>query len=64
MTIPRHYDRDRLSAPEYEQIGTEDGEVCNRYPPEDGDHPRGYRPRRCEGEMQADGRCDICGEGE
>ena len=59
--LPRDYDTWRLSAPEYEQIGTEDGEVCNRYPEPDEDQPRGYRPRRCNGEMQ-DGSCDICGE--
>ena len=61
MTPPRSYDQWRLSAPEYEGIGTDPGEVCNRYPPEDEDQPRGYRPRRCNGEMQADGACDICG---
>jgi len=55
---------DRLTADPHpndrDEIGTEDGDTCNRYPEPDEDQPRGYRPRRCSGEMEA--ATDGCGD--
>ena len=65
---------DRLTAdqpPERHEIGTEDGETCNRYPEPDEDQPRGYKPKPCNGVMETghpyEGgdsyvQCDTCGE--
>jgi len=61
---------DRLTAnppDERQEIGTEEGQPCLRYPEPDGDEPRGYRPKPCGGvmvECQADGiYCDTCNDG-
>ena len=62
---------DRLTADPHpndrDEIGTEDGETCNRYPEPDEDQPRGYRPKRCKGMMIVDSHvgyifCDTCEE--
>jgi len=66
---------DRLTAnppDERQEIGTEEGQPCLRYPEPDGDEPRGYRPKPCGGVMveqyeDADRHlvwteCDTCGE--
>tara|TARA_R110002020_G_scaffold95937_9_gene230086 strand:- start:39849 stop:40055 length:207 start_codon:yes stop_codon:yes gene_type:complete len=62
---------DRLTADPHpndrDDIGTEDGETCNRYPEPDEDAPRGYRPKPCDGVMmfENDGEtvsCATCGE--
>ena len=60
---------DRLTADPHpndrDEIGTEDGETCNRYLGETGDEPRAYRQKRCEGVMvDLNGLtvCDTCGE--
>jgi hypothetical protein len=62
---------DRLTAnPPPEQpheIGHEEDETCGRYPEEDEDQPRGYRPKPCDGVMYFDSIyrghfCDTCGE--
>ena len=52
-----------------DEIGTEDGETCGRYPEPDEDMPRGYKPKPCDGTMNRtctfDDRliaCDTCGE--
>ena len=52
MTIP-DYDAWKLSAPDDDrnEIGTDEGQPCNRYPEPDEDAPRGYRPRPCGGTM-------------
>lgn len=66
MTLPPNYDQWRLSGPfEQTEVGTEDGDECGRYFEIDEDAPRGYRPKRCRGEMiKIDGVawCDTCGE--
>lgn len=67
MNLPRGYDDWRLSGPDEDrfEIGTEDGQPCNRVPEPDEDAPRGYRPRPCKGVMvDEDGVviCDTCGE--
>jgi hypothetical protein len=62
------YDRWRLSGPEEQnEIGTEDGQPCNRIHEPDEDMPRGYNPKPCGGVMNLDERdgmicCDTCGE--
>ena len=62
------YDEMILRGPdERHQIGTQDGEVCGRYPEPDEDAPRGYKPKPCNGEMRYDdgdatAYCDTCGE--
>jgi hypothetical protein len=65
MNLPRNYDAWRLSGPgESEEIGTDEGETCNRLPDPDEDAPRGYRPKRCNGTMRdvdEFGVCDTCG---
>jgi len=67
MNIPG-YDAWRLSGHDDDrnEIGTEDGQPCNRFPPDDEDMGRA-RPRRCTGTMETDQcsccvRCNICGE--
>ena len=50
MTIPS-YDVWKLSAPENNEIGSEEGQPCNRFPEPDEDAPRGHMPTRCDGEM-------------
>ena len=69
IALPASYDAWRLSSPDDEsaEIGTEDGQPCNRFPEPDEDQPRGYRPKRCNGVMvYCDGDkcnvCDACGE--
>jgi hypothetical protein len=64
---PRDYDAWRLSPPEERpEVGTEEGDTCNRRPKPDEDAPRGYKPKPCQGVLvlcQADGLyCDQCGE--
>ena len=64
MTLP-NYDAWKLSAPECADIGTDEGDPCNRFPEPDEDQPRGYRPTRCDGEMVLDDGelvCNVCGE--
>lgn len=65
------YDAWRLSTPydDFDGVGTEDGEMCNRIAEPDEDAPRGYRPKPCKGTMahvvSFDDRhvaCDTCGE--
>ena len=49
---------------ESEEIGTEEGDQCNRITEPDEDAPRGYRPTPCSGVMvQACGEvvCETCG---
>lgn len=64
MMIPGH-DIWRLRGPdEPHQIGTQEGDACNRVEPLDEDAPRGYRPRPCGGlMMESDGVtiCESCG---
>ena len=70
MTLPNPadwYDDWRAPVPECADIGTEEGDPCDRFPePEpDEDQPRGYRPTRCDGEMAMDDGelvCSVCGE--
>ena len=59
IAADEHYDAD--------EIGTEDGQPCGRYPEPDEDQPRGYRPKPCQGVMVYDEcgcciQCDTCGE--
>lgn len=66
--LPRNYDAWRLATPydDFDGIGTEDGEQCNRIPEPDEDAPRNYRPRPCGGQMvedqHGDVMCESCGE--
>ena len=63
---------DRLTADPHpndraDDIGTEDGNTCNRYPEMDEDQPRNWKPKPCDGVMNLDERdgmicCDTCGE--
>lgn len=67
MNLPRDYDDWRLSGPddESDDIGTDEGDICNRIDDPDEDAPRGYRPKPCQGEMTEDDglvTCDRCGE--
>ncbi len=67
MTELPGYDAWKLRNPydDSDAIGMVEGETCNRLPEPDEDAPRGYRPRRCQGEMvDQDGTavCDTCGE--
>ena len=66
-----HYDRWILRGPdEHPEIGTADGQPCNRIHEPDEDAPRGYKPKPCRGEMFIAGdesddcwiQCDTCGE--
>lgn len=55
-----HYDQP-------DEIGTKDGETCNRVDPPYEDAPRGHRPKPCKGVMYldctyGDYHCDTCGE--
>ena len=68
--LPRGYDAWRLSCPydDFDGVGTEDGQQCNRVHEPDEDAPRNYRPRPCGGLMmeQPDGDdtivvCESCG---
>jgi len=60
------YDDMILRGPEERnEVGTEDGDTCGRYPEPDEDMPRGYKPKPCAGVMMdwANGiKCDTCGE--
>lgn len=61
------YDEWKLRGPdEPVEIGTHEGDVCNRFHEPDEDAPRNYKPRRCTGVMQDFGagciECDRCGE--
>ena len=50
--LPANYDAWRLQGPdEDDEIGTLDGDTCNRIEEPDEDAPRGYRPKPCNGEM-------------
>lgn len=67
MNIPG-YDEWKLRGPDdVDEIGTHDGDVCNRFPEPDEDAPRNYRPRRCGGTMRQTEEhffeCDCCREG-
>lgn len=68
--LPESYDAWRLSCPydDFDAVGTEDGQQCNRITEPDEDAPRGYRPRPCGGLMVevSDGdetvvQCESCG---
>jgi len=66
--LPASYDTWRLSTPFTDddfEIGTEEGDTCNRLPEPDEDAPRNYRPRPCGGLMMADTHgdiyCESCG---
>ena len=66
MDIPG-YDEWKLRGPdEPVEIGTHEGDVCNRFPEMDEDAPRNYKPRRCGGIMQYIGddciQCNRCCE--
>jgi len=51
MTIPG-YDAWKLASPDDgDEIGTEEGDTCNRIEEPDEDAPRGYRPKPCNGAM-------------
>lgn len=61
------YDAWRLSMPwdDCHEVGTEEGQQCNRIAEPDEDAPRGYRPKPCKGTMFPDAgfvTCDTCGE--
>ncbi|QDP60512.1 MAG: hypothetical protein Unbinned338contig1000_5 [Prokaryotic dsDNA virus sp.] len=60
------FSRFALASPdEPHQIGTQDGELCNRLPEPDEDQPRGYRHKPCTGTMECNEGyviCDVCGE--
>ena len=69
MTGFTGYDAWRLASPDDErhEIGTEDGQPCNRIHEPDEDAPRGYKPKPCKGGMNLDERdgmicCDTGGE--
>lgn len=65
LFLRQHEEERRNSPDEPHQIGTQDGELCNRYEEPDEDAPRGYRPKPCTGTMtEQDGKavCDKCGE--
>jgi len=61
------YDEMILRGPdEPNEIGTQDGETCGRYPEPDEDQPRNWKPKPCKGEMCCDSGdetpyCDTCG---
>ena len=61
-----NYDAWALRGPdEQQEVGTEHGDPCKRYPAPDGDEPRGYRPKPCTGMMDNNEGyiiCDTCGE--
>lgn len=66
MNIPG-YDAWKLATPwdDRHEIGTEDGDQCNRITEPDEDAPRGYRPKPCAGTMEGLGGlciCDTCRE--
>ena len=69
------YDEWKLATPWDDncEVGTEEGQLCNRVAEPDEDAPRGYRPKPCKGEMMTrqEGaeyyetswlECDTCGE--
>lgn len=59
------YDTWRLSPPETDTVGVEEGQPCGRYHEPDEDAPRGYKPKPCTGKMTDDHgviMCDVCGE--
>lgn len=61
--LPRGYDEWRLSPPETDAVGVEEGQPCCRFPEDDEDMGRA-RKVRCDGEMvDLDGviHCDRCG---
>lgn len=62
--MPPGYDAWALRTPDGpHQIGTQDGELCNRYEEPDEDAPRGYRPKPCTGTMDSNEGyviCDTC----
>ena len=64
--LPASYDTWRLSSPDEDyEVGTEVGDLCNRYEEPDEDAPRWYKPKPCEGMMvEEDGEvtCDCGGE--
>jgi hypothetical protein len=63
-----NYDAWALRGPdEQHEVGTEAGDDCNRYAEPNGDEPRGYRARPCEGTMMFENDdetaiCNTCGE--
>ena len=65
MNLPGNYDAWRLEGPpETDALGEHEGETCNRVDEPDEDAPRSYRPKPCNGMMQAVGgeiECDECG---
>jgi hypothetical protein len=69
LMLPK-YDEWALRGPEEQpEVGSENGDACNRYAASDGDEPRGYRPRPCYGIMVYSSsqperwiECNTCGE--
>ena len=67
MQLPATYDKWRLAGPDDDEfeIGTEEGDTCNRMPEPDEDAPRHWRPRPCGGLMmvtrEGDIACESCG---
>lgn len=53
IALPPGYDAWRTAGPDEDrvEIGTEEGQPCNRLPEPDEDHPR-PRPVRCQGTME------------
>jgi hypothetical protein len=64
--LPENYDAWRLAGPDdSDQVGVEEGDLCNRVHEPDEDAPRGYRPKPCDGTMFSDAgfvTCDKCWE--
>jgi len=53
------YDEWILRGPdERNEVGTQDGETCGRYP--EPDEPRGYKRKPCQGTMEADVDAVVC----
>lgn len=49
------YDEMILRGPdEPNEVGTQDGETCGRYPEPDEGEPRGYKRKPCDGVMEYD----------
>lgn len=55
------YDDWRLQGPEErDEVGTQDGETCGRYAEPCEDAPAGYKPKPCQGVMEADVDAVVC----
>ena len=61
--FPSNYDAWRTAGPDEDrvEVGTEEGQPCNRTAEPDKDAPRGCKPRRCTGAMVLqDVECCSC----